>query len=120
MCDEFAARRLDVGDGEEHCPCRTRCSRREVYAKLDRAAGAGRRELDQLVGVAAVHFILKRCFPPASSPGAASASPRPAPPPYTALHNTGNPCECVLGREQIHRQLACWPPASTSHPAHRR
>jgi hypothetical protein len=40
-------RRLDVGDGEEHCLCRTRRSRREVYAKLDRAAGAGRRELDQ-------------------------------------------------------------------------
>jgi hypothetical protein len=47
VCDEFAARRLDVGDGEEHCLCRTRCSRCEVYAELDRAAGAGRPELDQ-------------------------------------------------------------------------
>jgi hypothetical protein len=46
VCDEFAARRVDVGDGEEHCLCRTTCSRREVYAKLDQAAGAARRELD--------------------------------------------------------------------------
>src|SRR5271163_165186 len=49
-------------------------------------------------------LILERRFRLTFWPGAASASPRPAPPPYTALHNMENPCECAHGREQVHRQ----------------
>lgn len=66
--------------------------------------------LDRITSHTASDFA---SLPPTSQPGAASASPRPAPPLYTALHSTGNLCECARGREPVHRQLACWSPAST-------
>src|SRR5580704_18597360 len=52
--EEVLTRGFDVGDGEVRALGRPRHGRRDVPAKLDRAAGAGGRELNQTQVLAAV------------------------------------------------------------------
>jgi hypothetical protein len=47
MSEQFVPCGVDVGHDQVQALCRAGCSRREVDAKLDRAAGAWRRELHQ-------------------------------------------------------------------------